>query len=215
MNNTANIIGNPNSPLLIYEPINILVFLSFYSPVIIAISMIGLSFAYQNTKGFVFFGYLLGFSILRNFFYSSSGSEPIQDNNSICTSVQYSKYGNPSFSAFVFAFTITYLSIPMFTNSNVNYWVFSGLIIYFILDIIMKLSKKCIVKMTDLILNILAGAGCAGVIISAMTAGGSSKYLFYNSSVSDSSQCSMPSKQTFKCSVYKNGEIVAGTTTTS
>jgi len=215
MNNTSNIIGNPNSPLLIYEPMNILVFLSFYSPVIIAICMIGLSFAYQNAKGFVFFGYLLGFSVLRNFFYSQTGDEPLKDADNICTSVQYSKYGNPSFSAFVFAFTITYLAIPMFTNSNVNYWVFAGLIIYFIIDIIMKLSKKCIIKMTDLILNVLSGAGCAGVIVSAMTAGGSSKYLFYNSTSSDNSQCSMPSKQTFKCSVYKNGELVAGTTTSS
>ena len=215
MNNNTTNIGVTNSPLLIYDPFNMLVFLSFYSPVVIAVSMIALSFAYQNAKGFVFFGYLIAFSILRSFFYINAGSEPLEDNKTICTSVQYTKYGNPSFSSFVFAFTITYLAMPMFINNNVNFWVFIGLIVYFGVDITMKLSQKCIIKMPDLILNVLSGAGCAAAIVAAMTAGGSSKYLFYNSSVSDNSQCSMPSKQTFKCSVYKNGELVAGTTTSS
>jgi hypothetical protein len=204
-----------NSPLLIYEPFNAIVFLSFYSPIIIAICMVGLSFAYQNAKGFVFFGFLLGCSIIRSFVYSTSESKPIVDDNTICTSVQYTKYGNPSVSAFVFAFTITYLGMPMLLNNNVNFWVLIGLIIYFGLDLSIKLFKNCVIKMTDLFLNILAGGAAAAAIVGAMYAGGSKQFLFYNSSSSDNSQCSMPSKQTFKCSVYKNGELVAGTTTSS
>jgi hypothetical protein len=205
---------NKNSPLMIYEPFNILVFLSVYSPIIISIGMLALSFAYQNVKGFVFFGYLVGMCIIRNFVYSTNGAESTQNDGTICTSVQYSKYGNSSFSAFVFAFTISYLAIPMFTNSNVNYWVFMGLIIYFLVDIFLRLYKKCIIKITDVILNILCGIVSAAAIVSAMYSGGSSGYLFYNSTVSDAAQCSMPNKQTFKCAVYKNGELVAGTTTT-
>ena len=112
------------------------------------------------------------------------------------------------FSTFVFAFTITYLAIPMFTNKNVNWWVFIGLIIYFFLDITLKIFKKCIVKVSDLIINLLIGFTLAAAIISAMYAGGSSAYLFYNSTVSDNEQCSMPSNQTFKCSVYKNGMLI-------
>jgi len=209
-NESANI----NSPLKIYQPFNIFVFLSFYSPIIIATGMLSLSFAYQNAKGFVFFGYLVGMCIIRNFVYSMSGAESTPDDGTICTSVQYSKYGNPSFSAFVFAFTISYLAIPMFTNGTVNHWVFMGLIIYFFIDLFLKAYKKCLVKITDVILNLLCGIASAAAIVSAMYAGGSSGYLFYNSTVSDGSQCSMPNKQTFKCSVYKNGELVAGTTTT-
>jgi hypothetical protein len=38
--------------------------------------------------------------------------------------IQYSKFGNASFSAFVFAFTIMYLGFPMFANGGPNFWVF-------------------------------------------------------------------------------------------
>jgi hypothetical protein len=37
-----------NSPLLIYQPFNFIVFLSFYSPIILAIVMVALSFIFQN-----------------------------------------------------------------------------------------------------------------------------------------------------------------------
>ena len=197
-----------NSPLMIYEPFNLLVFLSFYSPVIISVCMIALSFVYQNIKGFVFFGYLLGVCVIRSFVYFISGASLTPKDDTICQSVQFSPYGNSTFSTFVFAFTITYLAIPMFTNKNVNWWVFIGLIIYFFLDITLKIFKKCIVKVSDLIINLLIGFTLAAAIISAMYAGGSSAYLFYNSTVSDNEQCSMPSNQTFKCSVYKNGMLI-------
>ena len=36
----------------------------------------------------------------------------------------------------------------------------------------------------------------------------SSKYLFLNETQSNKDVCSMPKKQTFKCSVYKNGELI-------
>jgi hypothetical protein len=43
---------------------------------------------------------------------------------------------------------------------------------------------------------------------------GASKYLVFSdgdTSSSNSEKCSMPSKQKFKCSVYKNGELVGQT----
>ena len=41
-----------------------------------------------------------------------------------------------------------------------------------------------------------------------MYAGGSSQYLFFNEISSNKEICSMPSKQTFKCSVFKNGGLI-------
>jgi len=200
--------GVNNSPLKFYQPFNIAVFMAFYSPVIIALGMTSLSFVFQNFKGFIFFGYLLGSCIIRNFAYMMSGSEPIRDDNTICTSIQYSSYGNATFSAFVFAFTIMYLSIPMFTAGEPNFWVFSVLLVYFFADMGIKLYKKCVVSTTDLALNVLAGASSAGLIVAAMYAGGSGQYLFFNQTTSSNEQCSMPSTQTFKCSVFKNGELI-------
>ena len=137
-----------------------------------------------------------------------SGGEPIHNDNTICTSIQYSSYGNATFSAFVFAFTIMYLSIPMFSAGEPNFWVFSVLLVYFFADMGIKLYKKCVISTVDLALNVLAGASVSALIVAAMYAGGSGQYLFFNQTTSSNEQCSMPSTQTFKCSVFKNGELI-------
>jgi len=201
-------VGVVNTPLKLFEPFNILIFLSFYSPLILATLMVSLTFVYQNFKGIIFLGFLLGVCIIRNFIYMLNGAEPIVNNGTICTSIQYSKYGNPTFSAFVFAFTITYLSFPMFSNGSVNFWIFSILLVYFFFDMFIKLYKGCVIQTGDLFLNVLLGMATSSLIIILMYTGGSSKYLFFNETQSNKEVCNMPSKQTFKCQVYKNGELV-------
>ena len=204
--------GVSNTPLILFQPFNIVVFLSFFSPIIIAVSMVSMSFIFQNFKGFIFLGYLIGCSVVRSYIYSISGADPIRDDHTLCNSVQYTKYGNSSYSSFVFAFTIMYLFLPMFTNGVVNFWIVASLLSYFFIDMSIKIYKKCIVKMTDLFLNILLGVASSAAIVMLMYSGGSGNYLFYNETVSStgtSQVCSMPSKQTFKCQVYKNGELVS------
>lgn len=210
--NPNKIIGAvPNAPLLLFQPLNIIVFLSFYSPLILAIVMLSLSFIYQNFKGMIYLAYLLGIVLVRNFVYLFMGAKPIVNDGTICTSIQYTKYGNPSLSAFVFAFTIMYLSLPMFSNDAPNFWIFSGLIIYFFIDISIKIYKKCIIQVPDLIINILLGLASSALIVTLMYAGGSSEYLFFNELASNKVMCSVPKKQTFKCQVYKNGELIGST----
>ena len=195
-------------PLELFQPFNLIVFLSFYSPIIVAISVTSLSFFFQNFKGFIYLGFLLGCCVVREYIYKMSGSQPIANNGTICTSIQYSKYGNPTFSAFVFAFTIMYFGFPMFTNSSVNPWVFFGLIVYFLADMFIKIYKGCIVKMVDLFLNVLLGLVSSVALISAMYAGGSGKYLFFNEVYSNKGMCYQPKEQNFKCQVFKNGTLV-------
>ena len=202
--------GVADSPLLIYQPFNIIVFLSFYSPIILAMCMVYLSFVSQNFKGFIYLGCLIGVCVVRNFVYLLNGANSNANDGTICTSVQYSAYGNPTFSAFVFAFTIMYLSLPMFSNGAPNFWVFFGLLVYFFIDLFIKIYKKCAIQTTDLILNILMGLSSSAIIVVLMYAGGSGKYLFFNEVSSNKEICSQPKKQTFKCSMYRNGELVGG-----
>jgi hypothetical protein len=199
----------PDSPLQFFQPMNIIVWFSFFSPIILATSITSLSFIFQNFKGLIYLGFLIGCCVVRSYVYMMSGSNPIANDRTICTSIQYSKYGNPTFSAFVFAFTIMYLSFPMFSNNSVNYWVFITLIAYFFLDIFIKIYKKCVIEMGDLFLNILLGAASSALIVTLMYAGGSGKYLFFNEVSSDKEMCYQPSEQTFKCSLYSNGELVS------
>ena len=207
-NNNIKSGGIGNSPLQIYQPFNLLVFLSFFSPIILAISITSLSFIFQNFKGFIYLGFLLGCVVLRSFIYMLNGASPVVNDGTVCTSIQYSKYGNPTFSAFVFAFTIMYFSLPMFSNGAPNFWVFSVLLVYFFLDLFIKIYKKCVIQMGDLFLNILLGLASSALIVTLMYSGGSGKFLFFNEVSSNKEICSQPKKQNFKCFVYKNGELV-------
>jgi len=200
--------GISDNSLKIFQPFNIVVFLSFFSPIILATSITSLSFIFQNFKGLIYLGFLIGCCVVRNYVYMMAGSKPIFNDKTICTAVQYSKYGNPTFSSFVFAFTIMYLSLPMFSNGAPNLWIFIALIVYFFIDMFIKFYKNCIVQTGDLFLNVLLGAACAALIVTLMYSGGSGKYLFFNEVSSNKDICYQPKQQTFKCQVYKDGTLV-------
>jgi len=209
VDSTVKMGGVSDTPLQLFQPMNIIVFISFFSPIILATSITSLSFMYQNFKGLIYLGFLIACCVVRSYVYMMSGANPIVNDRTICTSIQYSKYGNATFSAFVFAFTIMYLSIPMFSNGSVNYWFFISLVSYFFLDIFIKIYKNCIIKMGDLFLNVLLGAVSASLIVTLMYVGGSGQYLFFNEVSSNKDVCYQPSKQNFKCQMFRNGELIS------
>ena len=189
-NSTMKMGGVVNTPLQIFQPMNLIVWITFFSPIILATSITSLSFIFQNFKGLIYLGFLLACAIIRNYAYWYGGGEPAGNDGTVCTSIQYSKYGNPTFSAFVFAFTIMYLSLPMFSNGAPNFWVFISLIVYFF------------------VLNVLFGLAAGALIVTMMYAGGSGKHLFFNEVSSNKEICYQPKEQTFKCQVYKDGTLV-------
>jgi len=209
-NQTMKMGGITDSTLVLFQPMNFIVFFSFFSPIILATSITSMSFIFQNFKGLIYLGFLIGCCIVRNYVYMINGATPVMNDRTVCTSVQYSKYGNPTFSAFVFAFTIMYLSFPMFSNGAPNFWVFISLLVYFFIDMFIKLYKKCIIQVSDLFLNVLLGLASAALIVTLMYSGGSGKYLFFNEVSSNKEICYQPKQQNFKCSLYRNGELISG-----
>jgi len=200
--------ANEQAPLQLFDPMSIVIFLSFFSPIILATSITSLSFVFQNFKGLIYLGFLIGFCVIRNFIYMINKALPTQNDRTLCSSIQYSKYGNPSFSAFVFSFTIMYLSFPMFSSGAANFWIFLSLLAYFFIDLYIKITKKCVIQMSDLFLNILLGISSAALIVVLMYVGGSGKYLFFNEVSSNKDVCYKPKEQTFKCEVFKDGTLV-------
>ena len=207
-NQTMKMGGITDSTLVLFQPMNFIVFFSFFSPIILATSITSMSFIFQNFKGLIYLGFLIGCCIVRNYVYMINGATPVMNDRTVCTSVQYSKYGNPTFSAFVFAFTIMYLSFPMFSNGAPNFWVFISLLVYFFIDMFIKLYKKCIIQVSDLFLNVLLGLASAALIVTLMYSGGSGKYLFFNEVSSNKEICYQPKQQNFKCQVFKDGTLV-------
>jgi hypothetical protein len=204
-----------SSPFDAFQPYNLVVFLSFFSPIILVLLVLAMSFFFQSVKGVVYLGFLMAVVVLRGFILQYSGSAPDQPNlvNPLCNSVKYVPQGNATFSTFVFAFTIVYLLLPMFQNGYPNWVLFSILIFYFLVDMGIKITQGCFSfakNAASILGDLLSGAGLAACIISLMYLGGSGKYLFFSEMVSsDSVTCSMPKKQTFKCAVYKNGELIS------
>ena len=96
-------------------------------------------------------------------------------------------------------------------NSNIfNYRILLFFIAYIIFDLLIKKSKGClgiisgITVMSDFVGGITAGIATSGIMYYI-----GREFLFINETASNAQVCSMPSKQQFKCSVYKNGELIS------
>ena len=97
-----------NIPFKVIQPYNLAVLLTFYSPIIISIVIVSMSFIFQNFKGLIYLVWLILFSCLRNFMFELIGSGPeLPVPDDLCRSVQYSRFGNNTFSMFFISFSLT------------------------------------------------------------------------------------------------------------
>ena len=197
--------------LELFKPANLIIFITFILPLLEVISVVGMSFVFQNFKGLIYLGFLLGVLFLRELMFANSDKyEKSSSDGTICTAIQFSNIGNSTFSVFVTGFTFMYLCLPMFINSSVNWAIFSLFVFLLFLDVGVKILKGCIKSKNyvQLFIDFLMSFTLSSIIVSAMYAGGSGKYLFFNETSSDKEVCTTPKKQTFKCAVYKNGELI-------
>ena len=164
---------------------------------------------FQNFKGLLYLGLLLLCSVLRVAGLCAVGSQPFDENRSApdCRRVKYNNYGNNSFSSFVFAFTFMYIGLPMFSTGYINYWIVIPFLVYWFLDIFVKLWRGC-ASSIDLFGNAVLGAAFSSMIVTIMYASGVGNWLLFNETSSNKDICYQPNEQTFKCSVYKDGTLV-------
>ena len=199
------------TPLNAYTPYGSLLLLTTYSPIIIVASIVLVTVVSKNFNGIIYLLYLIASLLFRTFiYYIIPGSKPVVNDGSVCSSIVYSPYGNATFSIFVFVFTLVYLFVPMYLFGTMNYWLFAVLVFYGILDMGVKAHLGCY-KNEDIqiFVNALAGGFMAlGFTLGMSSSSSSSQYLINNLLNSNKDICTMPSKQTFKCNVYKNGEII-------
>ena len=196
----------------VYNVYSGLMIFSFFSPIILAVFGVFLSVIFQNFKGFIYLGFLTAAVLIRFLFGTTSlynGDELIEEEQ--CLKVKYVKYGNNTYSIFVATFTFVYFCLPMFINNAVNWVMFTSFLLYIAFDVGIKYKQSCFQfskNGAQLVFDIVLGMLISGLFVGAMYSGGSGKYLFFNEAVSNGEQCSMPKKQTFRCSVYKNGELI-------
>jgi hypothetical protein len=190
---------------------NIFNSLSFYAPLIIITSVFTFSMFTATLSKFSWF-LLWGFVItcLRWIVYKPSdmGKPPVCN-----TFIPY----DYTYSTYILSFTMMYFVLPMIMiskqskSNSMNYGVLGLFIGYIVFDLFIKRKTFCIDSYfsKSTIIDLLSGA-FFGVFTSLMMYSTSLKqYLFINEINSNREVCSMPSKQQFRCSLYKNGELVS------
>jgi hypothetical protein len=185
--------------------------LSFYSPLIILSSVFIFSmFTSTLTK---FGWYLLWFftiSCIRFFIYSAV---PTQGAQPLCDTFIPIDY---TYSTYILTFTMAYFIMPMILISkqnninSLNYGVLAFFISYIVLDLFIKNSLQCIPKIfSSLVIgNFLSGLLCGIITVMIMYGSTLKNYLYINEVNSNKEVCSTPSKQQFKCRVFKDGTLI-------
>jgi hypothetical protein len=203
--------------------INIFYSLSFYSPLIITTSIIVFSlFSSSLEKGLIFLLWLFVITFLRviilKIVQMSMKTIP-QPLSPICLTGITDIFipNDVTYSTYVLAFTMFYFVMPMIMVSSqskinaMNYYVLGFFIAYIIFDLFIKSSLLCIssIMSVNVLSELVSGIGLGAIIAGPIMYGTSLRnMLFINEVNSNKEVCSMPSKQKFKCNLYKNGELV-------
>lgn len=191
---------------------------SLYSPLLTMISILIFSiFSSALNKGLFYIMSVFFVTAIRIFFLHLTGSEAgmtYSDDQAICNTGVAIPYTGQTYSTFLLTFTVLYFVAPMFILSSVNgtnminYGVVSFFTAYIIFDIFMKKIMGCFDLGIGLVGDFLVG-GLFGTIM-ALTLFYSDKIslLFINELNSNKEVCSVPSKQQFRCSIFKGGQII-------
>jgi uncharacterized membrane protein len=184
-----------------------------YSPIILSMCILLISFYYQTYQGILFFISLIIFSFFRKVFLESAvnnsmDTTSISKNNNKCSYFPiFQNSSTDGFNIFFITFVAGYFITPMLLYGYTNPYVIGFLIVYLILIIWNDIKNKCsdvIAIISNMLFGILSVCGTMSLIVFS----GLEQYLFLQDLVSDATICSMPSNQTFKCSVYKNGILL-------
>ena len=177
-------------------------YLSNASPIVVSGFLLMTSIFNQDIKAFVWMGALIiGLIVVRLV-------QPLIGHPSKCPSLPMMPYNSPSGSSFLIMFTLAYLVAPMHSNGDYNIYAILGFLLLFGIDTVVKLRKTCVSAM-GVAAGTLMGVVYGIVSYSLIKGAGGGKLLYYNVGSSNNVYCSKPKNQTFKCNVYKNGELIS------
>ena len=190
---------------------NIFQLFSALSPILLCFFLVMISLFNQDIKGVVYLGGVLIASLINLLLMNTIKSKTSPNMSANCNLIEFpfnlNEYNSPAFNNMFISFTFFYLFMPMQYISKINFPVLIAIIFIFCIDTITKLINQCI-NISGALLGTLIGSllGISWFIIFYST--DNKDLLFFNSEASNNVVCSRPKQQTFKCSVYKNGEII-------
>ena len=191
---------------------NVISSLSFYSPLIMLSSVFIFSMFTATVGKFGWF--LLWCFVITCVRWIVYKPIATLDPRSICNTFIPNDY---TYSTYILTFTMMYFILPMImvssqSNTNaMNYGVLGLFIAYITLDLFVKKSLLCIPAFFSSIVltNIVAGLFLGAILSLGMYSTTLKQYLYINEINSNREVCSTPSKQQFRCNVYKDGTLVS------
>ena len=190
---------------------NLLKLFSLLSPLLLVFFMVMLSLFNQDIKGMVYLAGVLVACVINIIVAAQIGNEPNPNASVICGVFSLPgapPYNNPCASSVLIAFTIAYLLLPMRFNDNMNYVVLIALLCLFGLDAYTKIDSLC-TPPAGTVLGGLLGFMLGALWFALFHITGFDSLLYFETYSSNRVFCQKPSKQTFKCKVYKNGQLVS------
>ena len=181
------------------------------SPFLLGFFLILSSLFNQDIKGVIYLGGALLATALNIPLMQILKSEKSESASPTCDFIGLPLVGNydsPSPSSLFIGFTLVYLGLPMRANNQINFGVLIFIFGLLIIDMITKTMKKC-TTVTGSILGALVGSLFGGIYYTLINSSGYTNLLYFNSLPSNNVVCNKPAKSTFKCSVYKNGELIS------
>jgi hypothetical protein len=194
--------------------------ISFYSPLIILISIFLFSiFSSAILKGFFYIFWLSIITAIRMLIiWGTTKNNHPREVLEICNTGILLPYTNLTYSTYILCFTLFYFVTPMILigkQSSINYTMILFFIAYIIFDLFIKISTRCVptkitndISWASIFADLVSGIGMGSLISGLLYGTSLREKLFINEVNSNNEVCTAPSKQQFKCSVYKNGELV-------
>ena len=125
--------------------------------------------------------------------------------NSVSMPFGLSEFMVPNFNSAALAFIFAYIFMPMLQYNSYNVVMLSIIIVFFFLDAVSKYMNGC-TPVVGIIIGLAVG-WIVGYIWYLFVSAATNDMVYFNIE-SGSSICSRPNKQTFKCKVYRNGEVI-------
>ncbi|MBI96545.1 hypothetical protein CL656_05315 [bacterium] len=213
---------------------NLFMFFSSIIPFLLVFFMVMISIFDYNIKGFIYiFGLFIAYGLtipLQNTLNTKLVEYNNNDNenniktvnqfinklgskvNPLCYLFNFSNKGLgylavPSYNSVIIAFTFAYLVGPMMINNTINYLLIIFLFIILVIDSSARVTNNC-TNAIGVVFGIILGLLIGGFYVMLLNSAGYNDLLYNDDFVSNKVACTKPSKQQFKCAVYRNGELL-------
>ena len=202
--------NNTNNTPITMNLSNLFKLFSAISPMLLVFFLVVSSLFNQDVKGLIYLAGLLLACIINIFAMNQIQSVKSPNTEVICDLFDFPKsnYNSPNITSMMIAFTTIYILLPMNYNNEMNYSVVVFLLCLFSVDTFTKLTYSCTTG-SGIILGTLIGSLLGLLWYSVLKNTGNSSLLYFDELQTNKVKCSKPTKQTFKCSVYKNGTLVS------